>query len=55
MRLECNQQVERLDLIVALLTIQKTRVLYINEQAALDKNLKELETFLVNHGDVDNQ
>lgn len=51
MKLECNQQVERLDLIVALLTAKATRKLTYLEEDALKRNQRELENYLVLKGE----
>lgn len=49
MKLEGNEQSQRFDLILALL--QKGNLSY-HDRIALDKNIKKLEAFLYNHGEV---
>ena len=53
MKLEGNEQSQRFDLILALL--QKNSELSYVEKIALDENIKKLEMFLFEHGNVDNQ
>lgn len=53
MKLEGNEQSQRFDLILALL--QKKGELTYHDRIALDENIKKLEMFLFNHGDVDNR
>jgi len=53
MKIEGNEQSQRFDLILALL--QKKGELSYHDKIALDENIKKLEMFLFEYGDVDNQ
>ena len=51
MKLEGNEQSQRFDLILALL--QKKGELTYHDRIALDENIKKLEMFLFEHGELD--